>query len=765
MNAEKNESGALERFTTAVASYIVKYKFIIFALFAAAAVFCILSLGKVRVNSELTAVLPAESETRRGISVMDGEFTTYASARLMLENVSAEEAESAAREIASLEHVASAEFNETPEHYSDNCALIGISFDCKENDPAVYETMDAVKKIAVKYKYYTSSQFLSNYGQQLADEMVFVMLIAVIVIIAVLLLTSRSYFEVVIFGIVFVFAALFNLGTNYWLGEISTITNTVAVILQLALAIDYAIIFAHRYQDELLKTGNERSALTQSLARSMVEISSSSLTTVSGLVALTLMQFRLGYDLGTVLAKGIVCSMLTVFLLMPGLISLFPRVLRKTSHRKLLPNIEKWGKFLTSSGYAFVILFALILPFAVHFSQSAVYAFSDQSVTEIVGSERRTAMRRINEVFSADTSIAVIVPKGDYRKERKVLEAVGSLEGVKSAFGIASIEYAPGKYLTDECGSEELGEMLGIPAEYSSLLLTSYLMSKGDYSSLSSPGIKVPLVDIVSYLFEIIDDGLVSLTPEQKAAIGEVRPQLQRAADQLCGTAYDRLVISSSYAVESAEAEALVEEIRAAASKEYPSEEIIIAGDVTSARDLRDSYKSDSLLIRILTIVFVFLILMFTFRSFVGAAILVFVIQGSIWINFSFPYLFGSHPSFVTDMIVSAIQMGATIDYAIVLFNRYKALRWQFDKKRAMALAVNESFPTVITSGTIMAAAGLLIAFRLSDVYVGHIGLAVGRGAIISVILVLTVLPQLLVLFDKAVEKTTIRLKTRKKDG
>ena len=762
MNGQKNVSGALERFTSALASYIIKYRFVIFALFAAAAVYCALSVGKVRVNNELTAFLPAESETRRGIAVMNEEFTTYASASVMLENVSAEEAKITADEIAALPRVSEAAFDETPAHYRENCALINVSFDCAESAPAVSETMDDIKQIAGKYKYYTASSFLHNYGKQLADEMGVVMLIAVLVILAVLLFTSRSYFEVVIFAVVFVFAALLNLGTNYWLGEISTITNTVAVILQLALAIDYAIIFAHRYQDELAGSENERDALTRSLARSMVEISSSSLTTISGLAALTLMQFRLGYDLGTVLAKGIVCSMLTVFLLMPGLISLFPKVLKKTSHRKLLPNIEKWGKILMNSKYAFVIVFALLLPFAVYFSKNAVYAFSDSSVSEIVESERRTAMHRINDVFSSNTSIAVIVPNGDYKKESRVLEAVSALDGVKSTMGISSIEFAPGKYLTDEYGGTEFGEMLGIPAEYASLLFTSYATSKGDYPALNDPEYKVPLIDIASYLFDIIDNGLVNLSEEQKEKLAEVRPQLQRATDQLCGTKHDRLVIASSYAIESEEATALVESIRAAAAKEYPADEIIIAGDVTSARDLRESYQGDSLLINILTIVFVFLILIFTFRSFVGAAILVFVIQGSIWINFSFPYLFGSRPSFVTDMIVSAIQMGATIDYAIVLYSRYTALRKQYEKKRAMALAVNECFPTVITSGTIMAAAGLLIAYRISDVYVGHIGLAVGRGAIISVILVLTVLPQLLVLLDKAIEKTTFRLGSRK---
>ena len=147
-----------------------------------------------------------------------------------------------------------------------------------------------------------------------------------------------------------------------------------------------------------------------------------------------------------------------------------------------------------------------------------------------------------------------------------------------------------------------------------------------------------------------------------------------------------------------------------------------------------------------------------TFRTVVGAMILVFVIQGSIWINFSFPYLQHIRPSFVTNMIVSAIQMGATIDYAIVLMNRYETMRASLPVREAMARAVNQSFATVLTSGSIMTIAGLLIGLRVSDVYVSHIGLCVGRGAFCSVVLVLTVLPQLLVLLDGAVEKTRFRL-------
>ena len=759
----KNGLKGAERFTYGAAKIIIKFRFAVFALFITAAVYCVASLGKVRINSDLTSFLPADSETRRGIVVMQDEFVTYATAYIMLEDVSASEAYSFAEELKRIDRVSDAAFDETENHYKDGDALITISFDGAADDPEISGAMSEVRAAAEKYRYYTSTMIGRDFQKQLADEMAGVILIAALVILAVLLLTSRSYFEVAIFAMVFVFAALLNLGTNHWLGEISSITNSVAVILQLALAIDYAIIFAHRYQDELLHTGAERDALTNALAKSIVEISSSALTTVSGLAALTLMQFRLGYDLGIVLSKGIVCSMLTVFLLMPGLISLFPKLLKLTSHRRLIPNIEKWGKLLNRSKFAFIVLFALIIPFAVYFSSNAAYAFSDSGVSEIIHSDQRYAMRRINESFSHETAIALIVPNGDYEKERALLEDVSKLKNVKSALGLANVEFAPGMRVTDSFTPEQLAGLLNVDAESAGYIFTGYALEKGDYAAIANIAeYKAPLIDIAVFLFGNIDEGLISLDAKQSEALSKARSMLQRVIDQLCGKKHDRLVITSSLPVEGDDSVALVENIRAAAKKYYNDEDILVVGDITSARDLRESYNGDSVLIRVLTVLFVLIILLFTFKSFAGAAILVFVIQGSIWINFSFPFLLGSRPSFVTDMIVSAIQMGATIDYAIVLLSRYMSLREKNDSKRSMILAVNECFPTVVTSGTIMTVAGLLIAFRISDVYVGHIGLAVGRGALISVMLVLTVLPQLIVLFDKAIYKTRFRLRRHK---
>lgn len=224
--------------------------------------------------------------------------------------------------------------------------------------------------------------------------MVGVVALAAVVIMAVLLFTSRSYFEVVIFLIVFSVAALLNMGTNFWLGEISSITNSIAVILQLALAIDYAIIFSHRYQDEIDRFPTEREALIEALSKSIVEISSSSLTTISGLVALMLMQFRLGYDLGLVLSKGILCSLITVFLLMPGLIASFFRPLRRTTHKSHVPDITGWGRFLMKTRVGFVALFVIIVPLAIWCSSRSGICLQRRRASMNLKYSREPARRR-----------------------------------------------------------------------------------------------------------------------------------------------------------------------------------------------------------------------------------------------------------------------------------------------------------------------------------------------------------------------------------
>ena len=745
-----------------ISRQIVDKRVIIMIAFLAACVYCALSISRVHVNNDITSFLPPDTDPRRGLTIMENEFTTYASANVMLANTTYERASAAAEKIDTLEHVTGVTFDNSPAHFVDSAALLTISFDGTSDDENVIAAMNEIRSLTAGFDTYTSSDIGADLLGEIAQQMVGVVALAAVVIMAGLLFTSRSYFEVVIFLIVFSVAALLNMGTNFWLGEISSITNSIAVILQLALAIDYAIIFSHRYQDEIDRFPTEREALIEALSKSIVEISSSSLTTISGLVALMLMQFRLGYDLGLVLSKGILCSLITVFLLMPGLIASFFRPLRRTTHKSHVPDITVWGRFLMKTRFGFVAVFVIILPLAIWCSSRTEYAFNDAGIDELKYSESRAAARKITGTFANDTTIAVLVPSGNYEAEKQFLRDAAELDNVKTVTGLANIEIEDGKVLTDSYTPRMFSMLLNIDFEEAEMLYAAYGVENGQYQPIfgNAETFSVPLIDMFLFLFEKIDQGIVTLDADSQETLDNLRGELERGEAQLRGENWDRMVITADVPIEGDESVALVNALRSLADGRYGEGGCLVIGDVTSAKELADTFNGDSLLINLLTIAFVFIILIFTFRSVVGAALLVFVIQGSIWINFTFPYLTHTRASFVTNMIVSAIQMGATIDYAIVIMSRYLDLKKLHTPQEAMAQAVNESFPTVMTSGTIMTVAGILIAYRVSDVYIGHIGLAVGRGALISVILVLSVLPQLIVLLDKVIEKTTFRKKT-----
>ncbi len=747
-----------------VATGIVNARFVIIALFLLAGIYCALSIGKVKTNGDLAFFLPETTETRRGLSIMEDEFITYATADVMIGNVSYEIAKTLSDEIGRYEHVTGVDFDDSPQHFKDSAALLSISFDGIATDPDIEAEMDHIKERLADYDIYVSTEIGYDFSAQLASQMGGVLLLTLLVIIAVLLFTSRSYFEVVIFFIVFFFAALLNMGTNFWLGEISSITNSIAVIMQLALAIDYAIILSHRYQDEVAVNPNVKEALIEALSKAIVEISASSLTTISGLIALTMMQFRLGYDMGVVLTKGILCSLITVFLLMPAMIMLFPRRLKKTQHKNHVPNIRPWGVFLSKSWFIFVWIFLLLIPFAVHYSGLTEYAFSDSTITELVESPARTAMHKITDTFDDATPVALIVPSGYYENEKKILAEAEALEKVKSATGLANTKIDDEHVLTDSYTPRMFAELLDLDIEEALLLFEAYGIQHGEYQVIfgDAQEYRVVLLDMFEYLFEKIDQGVVSLTDDQMKEIEPLRTELKRGTEQLRGKNYNRMLFIATVPDEGPEANALIEDIREIAEKYYDPGSVLLVGNITSARDQQESYTSDSKKISILTVAFIFIILLFTFQSVVGAIVLVFVIQGSIWLNFTIPYFQGLTSSFVTEMIVSAIQMGATIDYAIVIMNHYQANKLEEPKKEAMADAVNEGFGTVITSGLIMTIAGLLIGYRVSDVYVGHIGLAVGRGAAISIVLVLTVLPQMILLFDKLIDKTKFQIEIPK---
>ena len=749
---------------TKVARFIVDKRKAFYLVFIAAFVFCAASINKVQVNNDITSYLPAQTETRRGLTIMDEEFITLGSANVMVSNVTYQTALDLSHKLENIEGVSEVAFDGTEEHYKNSSALFTISFDGEETDPATVEAMNEVLAALEGYDVYSSTQIGRDESATLQQEMTVILAIAAVVIVVVLLFTSKSYMEVPVYLIVFAAAAVLNMGTNFIFGTISFITNSIAVVLQLALAIDYAIIFCHRYMEERDNGLDPREADIAALSKAIVEISSSSLTTISGLVALMLMQLRIGFDMGIVLSKGIVCSMLCVFLLMPGLLMLFSGPIDRTRHRNLVPKINFWGKAVARLRYILPPIFLVVVVAGAVLSSHCDYVFDTNDTDFDNKPAWRIADEKVTDTFGKKNTIAVLVPRGDYNKEKYVLERVSQLPQVTQATGLANIEVEDGRMLTDEMNPRQFSELAGVDIELARLLYQAYGLSVEEYGAIfqDPDEYSVPLIDVFEFLLDQKDKGVVNLTGEQADKVDDLQEQLDVGLEQLRGEHWSRLVFVADVPTEGDETYALLDEIRSIA-QEYYGDDVILVGNSTNAFDLASSFSGDNMKISILTALFVMVILLFTFKSAGLPILLVLTIQGSIWINFSVPVLTGTNLFFLSYLVVSSIQMGATIDYAIVITNRYMELKTEMERKQAAVEALSQSFPTILTSGTIMAVAGFLIGGISTDATIGSVGQTLGRGTVTSIILVMTVLPQLLMLGDALIERTAITLNRDRK--
>lgn len=753
-----------ETFMTKLSRFIVDKRKAFYLVFLAAFLFCAASINKVEINNDITSYLPPETETRRGLTLMDEEFVTLGSAEVMVSNIPLDTAWDLSHKLEILPGVSGVTFDETNDHYHDSAALFSVTFDDPEDDPEAVTALQAVQDALEGYDVYVSTQVGRDESASLQKEMTVILAIAAAVIVVVLLFTSKSYMEVPVYLIVFAAAAVLNMGTNFIFGTISFITNSIAVVLQLALAIDYAIIFCHRYMEERDNGLDPREADIAALSKAIVEISSSSLTTISGLVALMLMQLRIGFDMGIVLAKGIVCSMLCVFLLMPGLLMLFSRPIERTRHKNLVPNIDFWGRGVVKLRYILPPIFLLVLVAGAVLSSKCEYVFDTNDADFDNKPDWRIADEKVTDTFGKKNTIAVLVPRGDYEKEKMVLQQVEALGPVTSATGLANIEVEDGRVLTDALTPRQFSELAGVDIELCRLLYQAYGLSVEEYGAIfqNPDDYAVPLIDVFEFLLEQKDKGVVNLTGDQEEKVEDLREELDLGLEQLRGENWSRLVFVADIPTEGEETYALLDQIRAIAQAQY-GDDVILVGNSTNAFDLASSFSGDNMKISVLTALFVMVILLFTFKSAGLPILLVLTIQGSIWINFSIPVLTDTNLFFLSYLVVSSIQMGATIDYAIVITNRYLELKGAMGRKEAAVAALSQSFPTVLTSGTIMAVAGFLIGSISTDATIGSVGQALGRGTVTSIFLVMTVLPQMLLLGDALIERTAITLNRDRK--
>ena len=746
-----------------VSEFIVDKRFLIFLVVIAGMIFSVFSMSWVEVENDLTSFLPDKSDSKAGVDIMFEEFTLYGSAQIMVANISLEKANEICEMLQDIEGVTIVDFAEDKAHYNNASACYTVNLAYAQSDVRSEETLKVIKSALSDYDAYISSDIGNPMGAILDAEIGVIIVVASIIILAMLFLTSKSVIEVPVIMITFVVAMVFNMGTNFIFGKISFVSNSVTSLLQLALSLDYAVILINRFRDES-KRLPLRESVVEALTHAVPEVFGSSLTTVGGMAAMACMQFKLGPDMAINLIKAILLAMTSVFVVMPGLLMLLGPALMKTQHKSLIPDMSFIGKFAYKTRKVVPPVFLIIVVAALIISSACPFAYGYNNLESAKLNEQSLAQKMITDNFGSVNMIALLVPSGDYEKEAALLKELEARDEVSSTMGLANVEAMDGYTLADSLTPRQFSELAGLDYELAAVVYAAYAAANEDYGSLITDisTYKVPLIDMFLFVIEQIDSGIVSLEGEQADMLAGAKDQMASAKSMLVGENYSRMVIYLDMPEDDQATFDFIDEMKSIASSYYDGAEVYAVGNSTTAKDFKESFVIDNIVVSAVSIITVLIVLLLSFKSVVMPVILIAVIQGAIWISFSIPTLLNTPLFFLGYIIISAIQMGANIDYAIVIATRYNEVKGKMSQREAIIETMNFAFPTVITSGAIMAVTGILIGNMSSEQTIASLGGNLGRGTVISIILVLFVLPQLLLISDKLVDKTSFNLFKKK---
>lgn len=760
---------------------IVKLKWVFLVLFVALSIFGAVMIPRTKINYDLTGYLPAHCDSSTALELLKKEFDDKGMAYVMVKDVTPEKAGEIKTRLEKVEGVATVTYVESM-NYKNNSALYTVTLKDYDSTAGAFDAVKGVIDALSDEKAYLSGQSAFSYYTKLETEQSIMKLgIAIVVIILlVMLFTSKTYFELIVLILVFGAAMAINMGTNFlFVNGISYIANLVALVLQLALSLDYSIILLHRYMEERDNGEDAKTATVTALTKGLPEILSSSLTTVAGLAALMLMTLSIGAEIGLSLAKGIVISMATVIFFMPALLVIFDKPIQKTRHKSFVPNVTKPARAIVKARKVIVPAFLLIAILAGVAQGFNKYSFNYNSGSLIVAPKKV-----IEETgFGTLNSLVVVVPKGDAEKERQLVKYVESFDLIDKSqttalstinvYSFIDADSSETLYLTDEVSKKDIGDLIDkIPSDAGVSPLIIKPIIEGwfdDYVKKYLPEgtkpskAKVRLIDLLDFAVREKFDAIsrfIGDDPEKLAYLEQIK-QISFAKANLESENYSRITFNINGGVEDDDVFELVKTLKSGVSDFY--EERYITGESVVCYEMSEYFMKDNLMVCLFTDLFILVILLITFRNISLPIILILAIQGGIFINFAIPFLSKTSISFIGYLIISAIQMGATIDYAIVLTNRYRGIRKDFtDRYDAMAAATNAVFPTILTSGVILTATGFVMSMLSSGV-VAQLGLLLGVGTLTSIIIVLFVLPSLLLVTEKVVDKTDFSKLFRRK--
>lgn len=645
----------------------------------------------VLVNYDMNDYLPKDSSSTVSLEVMEKEFDGgIPNARVMIKDITIPEALEYKEKIEKIQGVTEVmwldnaidittpleimDTDTTRKYYKDNAALFTVSIE--ENSRI--EAVNSIRELIGEDNGMTGSAVSTAMAtQSTVTEVSKIAVIAVIFVFIVLLFTTNSWIEPFIVLIGMGVAIIINAGSNLIFKEVSFVTNAAGNILQLAVSLDYSIFLIHRFMECRRETTDAKEAMIMALTKSTSSILASGLTTVIGFLALALMQFRIGPDLGLALAKGIGISLISVFVFMPTLILSTYKLLEKTEHKALLPSFERFGQFVTKVMIPMVCVFVvLIIPSYLASNSNRFYYGASKIFDENtkVGAD----MAEIEKVFGKSDTYVLLLPKGNTATEKELSTKLKEIPQVASV-----VSYV------DTVGAE-------IPSSY----LDNELLSK------------------------------------------------------LESDHYRRMVLSVDTDYEGSETSSLIESIEKIAQQYYP-DTYYLAGEGVSTYDLMNTVTSDMVKVNLIAIGAVFVVLLFSMKSITIPIILVLGIETAIWINLAIPYFSDSVIFYIAYLIISSIQLGATVDYAILFTERYKEYRVTMDKKQAIISTVSAVTISILTSGSALTVVGFLLGYISSHGLLSQLGFFLGKGTLCSMAIVFFVLPGLLYIFDGIIGRTT----------
>ncbi|MGL6108257.1 efflux RND transporter permease subunit [Romboutsia sp.] len=676
---------------------ILKNKAIVLIIFLLALIFSVFSSKLVKVNYDLADYLPEDSHSTVSLEVMNKEFEKGPpNLRVMLEEMSIPKVLEYKDRISKVDGVKeiqwlddSVNINQPIEMidkkvldswYKDKNALFSIVVD---DGNGLQDTINDIKGIvgskgAIEGQAATSAFAQASTGEESSKIMMF--LIPLILII--LIISTSSYFEPFLFLLTVGVAILINTGTNIFLGEISFITQSTTAILQLAVSMDYSIFLLHKFAKFRGKGMDVKEAMANAMEKSFSPIVASASTTIFGFLSLTLMRFKIGPDLGIVLAKGIIISLLSVMFLFPVLAIYTYKIIDKTQHKSFLPSFEKFSKFSMKIGPIAVVIICLLTGPAFLAKDKNQFSYGASSMSSGEETEIGKDTAKINKLYGKSNQVVLMIPSDDEVAEKEITDKLYNIECVSDV-----ISY-----------SEAIGNE--IPRDF---------IPKDKVSSLVSDN-------------------------------------------------YSRMIITLAAEEESDTAFKTVESIRNL-SKEYFADDYYLAGGSPSTYDIKTTVTTDDKVTTIGAIVAIGLVILITFKSASIPIILLIAIESSIWINLSVSYFKGIELAFIGYMVISSVQLGATVDYAILFADEYLQNRKKYLKENAVIKTIKSTTGTVLTSGIILSVSGYTLGLISSNTVIAQLGTLIGRGAILSILSVLLFLPTIMVMFDKVIEKTSKNIK------